>query len=82
MNSVLLACCLLHAGFLLHLLFNHEDGGDVPPKLRLIFTGLNEVLFQMTESSQSLPLEFQQVQHCSQKYEKPTVLVQSFCYFL
>jgi hypothetical protein len=26
------ACCLLHAGFLLGLFFDHEDGGDMFPR--------------------------------------------------
>jgi hypothetical protein len=32
----MLATCF-HAGFLLGLFFDPEDGGDVPPKRRLIF---------------------------------------------
>jgi hypothetical protein len=37
--------CLLHAGFLLSLLFNTEDGGhNVPPKRRLTFDGLQGLI--------------------------------------
>jgi hypothetical protein len=35
---------MLHAGFLLGLLFDPEDGGDVPLKHRLIFTELQGVI--------------------------------------
>jgi hypothetical protein len=36
-----------HAGFLLGLFFNPEDGGDMnPPKRRLTLDGLHGVIFQ------------------------------------
>jgi hypothetical protein len=35
-----------HAGFLLRLFFNPENGGDVPPKLRLTLNGLHGVISQ------------------------------------
>jgi hypothetical protein len=37
------------AGFLLGLLFDHEDGGDVPPKRRLTFAGPHGVISQKIE---------------------------------
>jgi hypothetical protein len=41
----LLAEPLLHAGFLLGLFFEHEDGDlHVPPNLRLTFNGLHGVI--------------------------------------
>jgi hypothetical protein len=36
----------MHAGFLLGLFFDPEDGGDVPPKRRLTFNGLYGVISQ------------------------------------
>jgi hypothetical protein len=41
----LLATCF-HAGFLLGLFFDPEDGDDVPLKPRLIFNGLHGVISQ------------------------------------
>lgn len=38
------ACCVLHASFLFDLAFDFEDGGNVPPKGWLTFTGLCGVL--------------------------------------
>jgi hypothetical protein len=38
------AFCLFHAGFLLDLLFNPEEGDDIPPKYRLTFTGIQGVI--------------------------------------
>jgi hypothetical protein len=35
------ACHLLRAGFLHGLFFDPEDGGDVPPKVRMTFNGLH-----------------------------------------
>jgi hypothetical protein len=35
-----------HAGFLLGIFFDPEDGGDVPPKRRLTFNGLHGVISQ------------------------------------
>jgi hypothetical protein len=40
---------LLHAGFLCGLLFDPEDGGDVPPRRRLTFNGLYGITSQKTE---------------------------------
>jgi hypothetical protein len=40
---------LLHAGFLLSLFFDSEDGGDMFPKRQLIFNGLHGVMSQKTE---------------------------------
>jgi hypothetical protein len=37
---------VFHAGIPLGLLFDPEDGGDVPPKLRLTFNGLHGVVSQ------------------------------------
>jgi hypothetical protein len=42
-------CCLLHAGFLLCLFFGPEDGGNVPLKHWLIFSGLHSVIFLKME---------------------------------
>jgi hypothetical protein len=41
-----IVCTYFHAGFLLSLFFDPEDGGDVPLKLRLNFTGLHGVISQ------------------------------------
>jgi hypothetical protein len=41
-------CCLFHAGFLLGLLFDPEDGGDIFPK-RFTFAGLQVIISQNTE---------------------------------
>jgi hypothetical protein len=41
----LLGTCF-HSGFLVGLFFKPEDGGDVPPKLRLTFNGLHGDIFQ------------------------------------
>jgi hypothetical protein len=38
-----------HAGFLLALFFHPEDGGDFPPKRRLIFNRLHGVISQKIE---------------------------------
>jgi hypothetical protein len=35
-----------HVGFLLDLFFDPEDGGDVPPKRRLAFSGLHVIISQ------------------------------------
>jgi hypothetical protein len=43
----LLATCY-HAGFLLGLFFDPEDGGDVPPKRRLTFNRLHGIISQKT----------------------------------
>jgi hypothetical protein len=39
----------LRLGFLLGLLFNQEDGGNVSPKPRLTFNGLHDVTRQKAE---------------------------------
>jgi hypothetical protein len=46
---MLFACCLLHAGFLLALLFDPEWTRHVPPKRLLIFNGPHGVMFQNIE---------------------------------
>jgi hypothetical protein len=46
-SSALLAAYFL-VGFLLGLVFDPEDGGDVPPKRRLIFNGLHGIISQKT----------------------------------
>jgi hypothetical protein len=43
------ACYLLHAGFLFGLFFDPENGGDVPPKSHLTFTGLRGIMSQKIE---------------------------------
>jgi hypothetical protein len=42
-------CCLFHAGFLLGLTFDPEDGGDVSSICPLTFTGPHGVISQTTE---------------------------------
>jgi hypothetical protein len=43
------ACYRLHAGFLLGLFFDPEDGGDVSPKQQLTYNALHDVISQKTE---------------------------------
>jgi hypothetical protein len=57
------ACCLLHAGFLLDVFFNLEDGGDVPSIGQLIFKGLHSVV------SQKIELFMQNCKECSLEYK-------------
>jgi hypothetical protein len=49
------AATYFHAGFLLGLFFNREDGGDVPPKRQLTFNGPHGVIFQKTEILKRVP---------------------------
>jgi hypothetical protein len=44
----LLATCF-HAGLLLGLFFDTEDGGDVPSKRQFVFNGLHGAISQKTE---------------------------------
>jgi hypothetical protein len=41
--------CLLHADILLGLIFNREDGGDVPSKRRCASTGIHSVISHKIE---------------------------------
>jgi hypothetical protein len=43
------ACCLLHAGFILLLVFEPEDGGDVSPKHQISMTGLQGAISKKIE---------------------------------
>jgi hypothetical protein len=43
------ACFLLHAGFLLGLLFDIKEESDILPKRQLTFTGLHGIISQKTE---------------------------------
>jgi hypothetical protein len=45
LEESLLATCF-HAGFLLGLFFEPENGGDIPPKHRLPFNGIHGVISQ------------------------------------
>jgi hypothetical protein len=40
---------LLAIYFMLGLVFDNEDGGDVSPKRRLTFTGIHDAISQLTE---------------------------------
>jgi hypothetical protein len=40
---------LIHACFLLGLLFSREDGGEISPKCRLTFSGLQSIVYQKIE---------------------------------
>jgi hypothetical protein len=42
-------CSCFHAGFLLGLFFDRENGSDVPPKRRLTLSGLHGVISQKIE---------------------------------
>jgi hypothetical protein len=46
-HALLSTCCLLHSDFLLGLLLDLENGGEVPAKCRLAYTGLQIVCLKL-----------------------------------